>query len=80
MCVKNTAEAVAKHLKDMPKTGKRRNIFIKTYNRRPQSRKKANNVLALVSMTQMMGAAQLMSIMSQPIPKNNEIHPGSHSL
>jgi len=54
----------------MPKTDKQgRNIFIKTYKRRPQNKKKRAAVMAKIAVATAVGAMNTMRIISQPIPK-----------
>lgn len=66
----HTAWNINKVLKDMPRTGKkRRNIFIKSYKRRPQNKKKRALVLARVAMTTFFGSMQMLTVMQTPIPK-----------
>lgn len=67
--VMNTATVITDLAKQLPKTGKRRNIFIKTYNRRPQNKKKRGAIIAQMALTSVMGAMQVARIASQPIPK-----------
>lgn len=69
-CAAGTTNTLIGYAKQIPNTGKRdRNIFIKSYNRRPGNKMKAlKATLAMVSTT-FMGAIQLAMIAAQPLPK-----------
>lgn len=57
-------------INELPRTGKRnRNIFRKTYNRRPGNKQKRAFVMAKMGLSAVMGASQVHLITSQPIPK-----------
>lgn len=74
--VVTTAESITTALKHMPRTGKRnRNIFIKTYNRRPKNKFKRDGVLTSTQAVAIIGACQLCIIMSQPVRKENSPEP-----
>lgn len=65
----HTASSIAKSLRQLPKTGKRRNIFSKTYNRRPMKKIKTAAVMLNTAFAAFMGAAQISRIIETPIPK-----------
>ena len=70
--IENIVHAASKNielLKELPKTGKMRNIFIKSYNRRPQSKKKRGLVLMKIATNSYFSAIRQAVIISQPIPK-----------
>lgn len=67
--VVNTATAVSGFAKQLPNTGKRRNIFVKSYNRRPNNKRKRALLLAQIAWSAHMGAVQIAIVASQPILK-----------
>lgn len=61
------AQTVISAIKEMPKTGKRgRNIFIKTYNRRPDNKRKRRKIIARVAISTAISAMQIRAIASTP--------------
>lgn len=67
----SAAETITDVLKGMPKTGKQgRNIFIKTYNRRPGNKRKRALILARAGIHSMFASLEIARIISMPIPKN----------
>jgi len=67
--VTETATGIVRELKKLPKGKHKRNVFIKTYNRRPGNKRKRAIVMMNSSMSAMMGAMQVAMIMQTPIPK-----------
>lgn len=68
--VSHTANGITTIFKTMPRTGKkRRNIFVKSYNRRPQNKKKRALIMAQAAMTAVLGAMQLHAVMVRPIQR-----------
>lgn len=67
--VLNTAQATLKIASQFPNTGKHRNVFIKNYNRRPRNKQKRAVICAQMGLSAFMGAMQIATIQSQPIPK-----------
>lgn len=67
--VLNTASVLKTISAELPKTGKKRNIFIKNYNRRPMNKQKRAKCLSNMAIVSCMGAAQISTIISQPVPK-----------
>src|SRR5436190_11654809 len=66
----NTALSVIDFVKMLPKTGKhKRNIFIKTYNRRPMNKKKRAVIMAQIAMATATGAINVAITMQHPLPK-----------
>jgi hypothetical protein len=66
----HTANNVSDALKQMPKTGKRgRNIFLKSYNRRPMNKKKRAQAMFNVAWHVYFGAIQNAIIISTPMLK-----------
>lgn len=67
--VTNTAASIQQAVKQLPASGKRRNIFLKSYNRRPNGKaKRAKIYLDILHLT-LMGKARLQMIAAQLIPK-----------
>ena len=65
-----TVEGITSALKDMPRTGKQgRNIFIKTYNRKPGNKRKRAIVVARTALAAAFGAMHALAIVSTPTPK-----------
>lgn len=71
--VLNTCSSVVNAMNSMPDTSKKRNIFIKSYNRRPQNKKKRRMAIFEVAMSSYIGATQIAITASQPIPKSPNI-------
>lgn len=67
--VNNTALGMADILKSMPNTGKHRNVFIKSYNRRPRTKQRRNLGMIKLQMYVVSRAIGLAIIIQQPIPK-----------
>ncbi len=64
------AESISLIYKDYPVTGKKkRNVFIKKYNRRPMNKRKRNLIFAKAAMQQAISAMQISKIIQQPILK-----------
>lgn len=69
-----TVSELARHISgimaEMPKTGKAgRNIFIKSYNRRPRNKQKRNKIIVQAAIRSAIGASQIAVIQSQPTPR-----------
>jgi hypothetical protein len=64
-----TEKGITHSLKQLPQTGKKRNVFIKNYNRRPLNKRKRKQVMALVAFKIMMSAVTHATILSTPIPR-----------
>lgn len=65
-----TASAITGIARKLPKTNKaNRNIFIKTYNRRPGNKITRKMLYAQIALTLYMSRAQIQAVISQPIPK-----------
>jgi hypothetical protein len=68
--VLKTAGSLVELVKKLPITGKvKRNVFIKSYNRRPMNKQKRRLVLSQMAFSAFMGAIDIASIQSKPIPK-----------
>lgn len=66
----NAAIHVVNSVREMPQTGKhKRNIFIKTYNRRPRNKQKRAMAFANIAIHMAISRQQLLRINSQPIAK-----------
>lgn len=68
------ATEIASISKLLPKSKLRKNVFLKSYNRRPGNKKKTAIALAKVYMAARLTRLQLLQIISQPNPRFN---PGS---
>ena len=60
------AKRIVDNIATIPKTGKGRNIFIKKYNRRPQTKKKVKMAIVNISISTVTNAMQLAQILSTP--------------
>lgn len=70
LTVIDAADSICKQLKQLPRTGKkRRNIFIKSYNRRPNNKRKRAAGYMGIMMTSIISAMQVKQILQQPIRK-----------
>ena len=68
--VTHTAGQITEGVKELPRTGKkRRNVFVKAYNRRPRNKQKRAQASFKIAMAAMIGAAQIYMVASQSIPK-----------
>lgn len=68
--VVDSAHRTIELLKQIPKTGKAgRNIFIKSYNRRPQNKKKTRLLMFKVALNTFMTANQILIIQATPMPR-----------
>lgn len=67
--VMHTANMVIDQVKKLPKGKHRKNVFIKSYNRRPGNKRKRARIISGIAMSQYMGAAQIIRIASTPTPK-----------
>lgn len=66
-----TANAINEASKELPQTGKiGRNIFIKSYNRRPRNKQKRAAGMAKIIISAAIGVAQIHLIQSAPVPKD----------
>ena len=74
----NSVAIISAQIKRIPKTDKRmRNIFVKSYNRRPMNKQKRANAIACITIQSAISAAQISTIISTPneIPKEgSNIH------
>lgn len=70
LTVIDAADSICKQLKQIPRTDKkRRNIFIKSYNRRPNNKRKRAASYIGIMMTSIISATQVKQILQQPIRK-----------
>lgn len=68
--VLNTAEMINRAVKMLPRTQKHgRNIFTKTYNRRPMNKQKRALGFMHIGIAAALGTVRAISIASMPIPK-----------
>ena len=67
--VMNQAQVIINISKTLPNTSKRRNIFKKTYDRRPNNKSKRALAFVQMAITSAMSAAQIGIIAGQRTPK-----------
>lgn len=67
--ITSTARVISQHALNLPRTGKKRNVFIKSYNRRPNNKKRSAIIVAKMIATTYFGALDILKIQSMPIPK-----------
>ncbi len=65
----HTAQRIAQELKELPKAGKKRNIFRKGYDRRPRNKSKRAYVFAKAAFSAMTGAMQIRAQLATPLPR-----------
>ena len=67
--ITETASSITALAKELPRTGKRRNIFRKTHNRRPQNTNKIRTIALRMSLAAIISSSRLFDKISRPIPK-----------
>jgi hypothetical protein len=67
--ITSTARVLGEHALNLPRKGKKRNIFIKSYNRRPNSKKKSAVIVTKMIANIYFGALDVLRIQQTPIPK-----------
>jgi len=63
------AKAISSMMRQLPKVKARRNVFIKTYHRRPMNKGKKAKVMCQIDTQVVYTSIQNRMILSQPIPK-----------
>lgn len=64
-----TAGIVTNQLKNLPVPKRKRNVFVKSYSRRPMNRNKTASTILQISCTLQMSAFHMAIIQATPIPK-----------
>lgn len=63
------AEFISGQIQQLPKSKHRRNIFLKSYHRRPMAKKRTARIMANIAIGSAITATQAEIITSQPIPR-----------
>lgn len=64
-----TADIITHQLKNLPVPKRKKNVFVKSYSRRPMNRNKTAHTLLGISCTLQVSAFHMAIIQSTPIPK-----------
>ncbi len=67
--VMHGATSVADYAKQLPKGEHHKNVFVKTYNRRPMNKGKRAKAMMGMAMSCAISAMRVATIMQQPIPR-----------
>jgi len=67
--IKEAADTITRHAKDLPKDKFHKNVFIKSYNRRPRNQQKRARAINGMAIAKAKGISQIRIITTQPLPK-----------